>query len=121
MTVLLVLRWGGLRVTLARTVARCAGTLLGAGFVTLAVPVLRPGPPARMTLGMLAVWVCYATQWANYAFFRICITTYVVCAIALPGLREPFVAGHRAAATALGGLVALIGQIATRGSQAPCA
>lgn len=114
MTVLLVLRWGGLRTTLGRAIARCAGTLLGSGLLTLAAAVLRPSPAALVAAGLAAAWVCFTMQWVNYAALSVGVTSFVVVGFALAGLPEPVVALHRSVATLLGGAVALSGQLALR-------
>ncbi len=114
MTVLLVLRWGGLRVTLARALARCLGTLLAAAATTLFAALAQPAPATLIALGIVSAWACYALQWVNYAAFSVFITAYVVFGFAVDGLPEPVVAGHRALATLLGGVVAVSGQLALR-------
>lgn len=114
MTVLLVLRWGGLHLTLGRALARCTGTLIGVGLVTLATAAIRPSPAALIALGLLAAWYCYALQWVNYAAFTVGITAFVVFGFALAGLPEPVVAAHRAVATLIGGGLAVLGQVILR-------
>lgn len=114
MTVLLVLRWGGLQVTLGRALARCAGTLAGAGAITLFAALAQPAPGTLIGLGVAAAWACFALQWVNYAVFSVCITAFVVFGFAVAGLPEPAMAGHRALATLLGGVVAIAGQLAVR-------
>ncbi len=114
MTVLLVLRWGGLRVTLGRALARCAGTLAGAGAITLFAALAQPSPNTLIALGAVAAWGCFALQWVNYAVFSVCITAFVVLGFAVAGLPEPVMAGHRALATLLGGLIGIAGQLAVR-------
>lgn len=111
LTILLVLRWGGLRITLGRALARCAGTAAGAGATTLFAAIAHPAPGMLVTLGALAAWACYALQWVNYAAFSVCITAYVVLGFAIIGLPEPMVAGHRVLATLVGGLIAVVGQL----------
>ncbi len=114
MTVLLVLRWGGLQVTLGRALARGIGTLAGAGAVTLFAALAQPAPGTLIGLGIAAAWACYALQWVNYAVLSVGVTAYVVLGFALSGLPEPMVAAHRALATVVGALVAVAGQLAVR-------
>ncbi|MDQ2805148.1 MAG: FUSC family protein [Pseudomonadota bacterium] len=114
MTVLLVLRWGGLRQTLGRGIARCAGTMLGAGLSTALAAFIQPSPATLLTIAMLAVWICYAIQFVNYGAFSLALTTYIVLLFAVTGLPEPVTALHRALATLVGGAVALAGQLLVR-------
>lgn len=114
MTVLIVLRWGGLRVTLGRALARCVGTLAGAGAATLFAALVHPEPATLIVLIALTAWACYSLQWVNYAAFSIGMTAYVVFGFAIAGLPEPLVAAHRALATLIGGLVGIAGQLAIR-------
>ncbi len=114
MTVLLVLRWGGLRVTLGRALARGLGTLGGAGLTTLFAAVAQPPSELLMALGVIAAWACFALQWVNYMVFSVCITAYVVFGFALAGLPEPMIAAHRAMATVIGALLGVAGQLALR-------
>ncbi len=114
MTVLIVLRFGGFRETLGRGLARCAGTLLGAGLATMFAALARPSPAGVIALAALAIWACYALQWVNYGAFSAALTAYVVFIFALIGLPEPVVAVHRVIATLIGGGVALAGQVLVR-------
>jgi hypothetical protein len=102
MTVLLVLRRGGTE-TVNRGVQRIGGTLIGAGLATLIAALLRPEPPVLVVLITAAAWCAYATQWVNYGTFSISVTSYVAFLLALEGLPEAAVAGHRVTATLLGG------------------
>ncbi|HJS84609.1 MAG TPA: FUSC family protein [Acetobacteraceae bacterium] len=111
MTVLLVLRWGGLQVTLARAFARGLGTLAGALLVTLFAAVIQPPPGVLIGLGILAAWVAYAFQWVNYGALSLGVTAYVVLGFAVAGLPEPVIAAHRALATLLGAALAVVGQL----------
>jgi fusaric acid resistance family protein len=114
MTVLLVLRWGGLQVTLGRAMARGLGTLAGAGAVTLFAALAQPAPGTLIGFGLAAAWACYAVQWVNYAMLSVGVTAYVVLGFALAGLPEPIIAVHRALATVIGAVVAVAGQLAVR-------
>jgi Fusaric acid resistance protein-like len=114
MTVLLVMRWGGLQVTLGRALARGAGTLVGAGTVTVFAAFAQPGPGAVIGLGILAAWATYALQFVNYAMLSLGVTAFIVLGFALAGLPEPVVALHRVLATLAGAAIAIAGQLATR-------
>lgn len=106
MTVLLVLRRGGTE-TITRGVQRMGGTLIGAGAATLIAAVLRPDAMALVALITVAAWCAYAVQWVNYGTFSVSVTSYIAFLLALEGLPEAAVAGHRIVATLLGGLIGL--------------
>jgi hypothetical protein len=114
MTVLIVLRWGGLRLTLGRALARALGTFAGAGVATLFAALVHPAPATLIILIVITAWACYSLQWVNYAAFSIGMTAYVVFGFAIAGLPEPLVAAHRALATLVGALVGVAGQLAIR-------
>jgi Fusaric acid resistance protein-like len=111
MTVLVVLRWGGLQATLGRALARGIGTVAGAGVVTLFAALAQPGPGTVIALGLLAAWACFAVQFVNYAMLSVGVTAYVVLGFALTGLPEPMVALHRVLATLTGAATAIAGQL----------
>jgi hypothetical protein len=102
------------RETTTRAFARIAGTILGAGILTLLMAALRPSQWWTVPLIGVAVWSCYALQRVNYAALSFCITAYVVLLFGLAGLPEPQVALDRALATALGGIIALLTHAACR-------
>ena len=112
MTVLLVMRWGGLQATLGRPLARGAGTLVGAGTVTVFAAFAHPAPGTVVGLGILAAWATYAVQFVNYAMLSVGVTAFIVLGFALAGLPEPMVALHRVLATLAGAAVAIAGQLA---------
>jgi hypothetical protein len=110
MTALLVLQ-PAFRDTVTRGLARIGGTLIGSGLATVIAAALHPGPPTLAVLIVVFAWGCYALLRVNYALFAIGVTAYVVFLLALAGLPEIAVAGHRAAATALGGAFALLAHL----------
>jgi Fusaric acid resistance protein-like len=110
MTVLLILRPAA-RETAARALARLAGTLCGAGLLTLLMAFLRPPVPVLVGLIAATAWTCYAFLRVNYAIQSLAITMYVVLLFAIAGLPEPLVALHRAVATLLGGVIALLAHL----------
>jgi uncharacterized membrane protein YccC len=64
-------------------------------------------------VGLIAAtaWTCYAFLRVNYAILSLAITMYVVLLFAIAGLPEPLVALHRAVATLLGGVIALLAHL----------
>lgn len=110
MTVLLILRPAA-RETAARALARLVGTLCGAGLLTLLMAFLRPAVPVLVGLIAATAWTCYAFLRVNYAILSLAITMYVVLLFAIAGLPEPLVALHRAVATLLGGVIALLAHL----------
>lgn len=106
MTVLIVLR-ASFNDTVAFALARIAGTIAGAGAVTLALALLRPSLPYLVLLSAAFAWGCYALLRVNYAMFTFCITGYVAVLFALVGLPEQEIAFYRIVATSLGGAIAL--------------
>jgi hypothetical protein len=110
MTVLLILRPAA-RETAARALARLVGTLCGAGLLTLLMALLRPAVPVLVGLIAATAWTCYAFLRVNYAILSLAITMYVVLLSAIAGLPEPLVALHRAVATLLGGVIALLAHL----------
>jgi Fusaric acid resistance protein-like len=110
MTVLLILRPAA-RETAARALARLLGTLCGVGLLTLLMALLRPAVPVLVGLIVATAWTCYAFLRVNYAILSLAITMYVVLLFAIAGLPEPVVAFHRAVATLLGGIVALLAHL----------
>ena len=107
MTVAIVLK-PGFQQTFARSLARMAGTLLGAGVATLLAATLRPGPGTLAVLVVAFAWFCYALLNVNYGLYAVGITSYVVFLLAMVGLPETDVVIHRAVNTALGGALALV-------------
>ena len=107
MTVMLVLR-PDFTSTLTRGVARIAGTLLGAGVVTVLLAELRPGPGWLAGIVIVLCWAATALLLANYALYSVCIASLVVTLVAFTGQPEVSVAGERALYTAIGAAIALV-------------
>ena len=93
--------------TFTRGVARLGGTAVGAIGVTLLAQLLRPPPLVLAAVIVLALAAAFTVQKVNYGLFASCITAYVVCLLALGKLPVPGVAERRAAATLIGGAIAL--------------
>jgi len=106
MTTLIVLRQR-FRETLSRGLARCAGTLIGAGLATLLAASLRPGPAALTILVVVFAWLCYALLNVNYGVFAASMTSYIVFLLSFTGLPESTIATYRALNTLVGVTVAL--------------
>jgi hypothetical protein len=107
MTVMLVLR-PDFTSTLTRGVSRIAGTLLGAGVVTVLLAELRPGPGWLAGIVVVLCWAATALLLANYALYSVCIASLVVTLVAFTGQPEVSVAGQRALYTAIGAAIALV-------------
>lgn len=106
MTALIVMR-PDLAQTWSRVTQRILGTLIGAGFATLAAEALRPTPGWVAVLIVLFAWSAYGSRRANYGVFTASITGAVVFLLSLAGTPEPLNALHRLLATALGALLAI--------------
>ena len=94
--------------TFATSLARVAGTLVGAAGATLITVALSPGPFTLIVLVLGFVWCGYAFSRTNYTIFVICMTGYVVFLLALAGIPEPAAATYRSLDTVLGGVLALV-------------
>lgn len=101
MTALVVLK-PTMRETSARTLQRLAGTLAGAGLITLVAHVLVLPPAGLVALVLLFAWASFALQFVNYAAFTTSITAYVVLLLAVADAPEAQSAHHRILATAIG-------------------
>ena len=111
MTTMLVLRpdFGS---TITRGVSRVAGTLVGAGLVTLALAELRPGPDWLIALVVLLCFPATALVLANYAIYSVCIASLVVTLLAFTGNPEVATAGERSIYTVLGSVIAFVAYLA---------
>ncbi|MEA2768515.1 MAG: hypothetical protein QOD93_1477 [Acetobacteraceae bacterium] len=76
---------------------------------------LRPAesatPRAFGEVGLASPRTCYAFLRVNYAILSLGITMCVVLLFAIAGLPEPLVTLHRAVATLLGGVIALLAHL----------
>jgi uncharacterized membrane protein YccC len=98
--------------TFTRSVARVAGTLLGAAIATAIVHVWAPPASALIVLVLGLVWACYAVFRVNYALFTMCLTGYLVFLLILSGVGEMTVASLRAEYTIAGGALSLLVYVA---------
>jgi len=98
--------------TFRRSVARVAGTLLGAAIATAIVHLWSPPPAALVALVLGLVWACYAVFRVNYALFTVCLTGYLVFLLMLSGVGEMTAASLRAEYTVAGGVLALLVYVA---------
>lgn len=111
MTAVIVLK-PDFRTTVVRGLSRVAGTLFGAGLVTLAVAELRPGDVA-LTAGVVVLYVgAVALLTANYAAYSACIASLVVLLLAFVGEPAAPLAAERALYTTIGAAVALVAYVA---------
>jgi uncharacterized membrane protein YccC len=106
LTVMIVLR-PDFASTLTRGVSRIAGTLLGAGVVTVLLAEINPGPVWLAGIVIALCWAATALLLANYALYSICIASLVVTLVAFTGQPEVSVAGERALYTVIGAAIAL--------------
>jgi hypothetical protein len=113
------LAWPDFHESAIRGVNRLTGTLAGAGLMTIALALVRPGPALLAGLLLLAIWGCLAFMRVNYAPFVVCATMYVVLLFSNLGLPEPEVAWHRAQATLAGAAVAFLASLFRRALTAP--
>jgi uncharacterized membrane protein YccC len=93
--------------TFSRSVARVAGTMLGAAGATVIAHVFAPGPIALVVLVLGFVWGGYALAPTNYTTFTVCITGYVVFLMTLAGVPEVTASTHRIINTVAAGALAL--------------
>jgi uncharacterized membrane protein YccC len=102
MTAAIVLR-RDLPQAIQRGLARIAGTMAGALIASLLLLVLPENQWFRALGVALFAWAAYTLFWANYAYYAVCLTAYVVFLLSVAGLNERELIEHRAAFTALGG------------------
>jgi uncharacterized membrane protein YccC len=105
MTAMLVLR-PDFASTVTRGLSRVAGTLVGAGLVTLALAELRPGPDWLIALVIVLCLLATALVLANYAVFSVCISSLVVTLLAFTGNPEVHTAADRTFYTLAGAVIA---------------
>ncbi len=98
--------------TFAFSIARVAGTALGAAGATAIALLFAPGPVALIVLVLGCVWGAYGFRIANYGAASICITGYVVFLMTLAGIPEVTAATDRIIYTAIAGAVALCAYVA---------
>ncbi len=107
LTVVIVLK-PDFAATFTRGVARCLGTLAGAGLVTAVVATLRPGATGLVVLTLVLYWAAVTFLLANYAVFSVCVAALVVTLLGFTGQPELSLAADRSFYTVLGGALALL-------------
>lgn len=107
MTALIIMK-PDLLLTNARSIARLAGTLVGAGLATLAAGVLQPDGAWLSLLIVVSIYFAYALQNVNYALYAVPLTSYIAFILALGRTPERSIAEYRVIATAIGGVVAMV-------------
>jgi uncharacterized membrane protein YccC len=107
MTVLIVLRPDHYQ-TIERGIARMLGTIAGAALAGLIIIVATHNPWILGAGIVLFAWGSYSLFYANYAYFAVCLTAYVVLLLSLAGVSPHPLILHRIAFTAIGGALALI-------------
>ena len=113
LTVIVALRLD-LAATLAYTVARTVGTILGAA-AALAVTTLTSGPWILCVVLFLTTLMAFATRSVNYALYSAGITLTVIVLLNLVYSGGPFLAVARVIDTVIGGSLALVAAAALSG------
>ncbi len=106
MTVVIVLK-PDFAATLSRGLARSAGTLLGAGLVTLLLAALVPSPAGLIVLTVALYAASVAVLRASYVIYSVGVASLVVVLLAFTGAPAPSLAAERAFYTLLGAIIAL--------------
>ncbi|HEY3989951.1 MAG TPA: FUSC family protein [Acidobacteriaceae bacterium] len=107
MTALIIMK-PDLLLTNARSIARIAGTFVGAALATLIATTLRPDGLWLSLLIVLSMYLAYALQNVNYALYAIPLTAYIAFILAIGKTPEASTAEHRVIATAIAGAVAML-------------
>ncbi len=107
MTALIIMK-PDLLLTNARSIARLAGTLVGAGLATLLAGVLRPDGVWLSVLIVVSIYFAYALQNVNYALYAVPLTSYIAFVLAVGRTPERATAEYRVIATAMAGVVAMV-------------
>lgn len=107
LTALLVLR-PDFSSTFSRGLARMLGTMLGAVLAALVAALLARSQGILVLCDVLALYLAYATLFANYAIFSVFITMEVVFLLSFIIPQPPVTAAYRAIDTAIGGALALL-------------
>ncbi len=107
MTALIIMK-PDLLLTNARSIARLAGTLVGAGLATLLAGLLQPDGLWLSALVVISLYFAYALQNVNYALYAIPLTGYIAFILAVGRTPEKTTAEYRVIATAIAGVLAMI-------------
>ena len=107
MTALIIMKPDQL-LTNARSIARLAGTLVGAGLATLLAGVLRPDGLWLSLLIVVSIYFAYALQNVNYALYAVPLTSYIAFILAVGRTPERATAEYRVVATAIAGALAMV-------------
>ncbi len=111
MTAMIVLK-PDFRTTVVRGLSRVAGTLFGAGLVTLAVAELKPDQ-VWLTVAVVVLYLAAVSLLtANYAIYSACIASLVVLLLAFVGEPAASLAADRALYTTAGAAIALVAYLA---------
>jgi uncharacterized membrane protein YccC len=94
--------------TLARGLARIAGTIVGAVAATAIVLAVPDTPRVYLALAIIFAGLGYAAFQLNYAIFSVTVTAYVVFLLSLLGTPESTAVQNRMVATLAGGALAMI-------------
>lgn len=106
LTATLVLR-PDFKSTITRGLSRIAGTLVGAGLVTLLLAEARPDPDWLIAIVIVLCVPAVTLVQANYAIFSACIASLVVTLVAFEGQPGIAVAAERSIYTVVGAVLAL--------------
>jgi hypothetical protein len=106
MTTIIILKPDFYR-TYSGAVQRVAGTFVGVSVASLIAHLFHPGVDLLLVLVAIFSFGCFALLKVNPILFSAALTAYVVFLIAITGLPETAVTGHRLILTALGSALAL--------------
>jgi hypothetical protein len=107
MTALIIMKPDQL-LTNARSIARLAGTLVGAGLATLLAGAMRPDGLWLSVLIVASIYFAYSLQNVNYALYAVPLTSYIAFILAVGRTPERATAEHRVVATAIAGALAMV-------------
>jgi len=107
LTVCLILR-SDYGTTLSKGLARVLGTIGGVALASLLAYVLHPSPAAVVMMMLFGGWMACALFAANYTYYSVGITLYVVFSLVASGIAERTAGIDRMAATTMGFLIAIL-------------
>ncbi len=97
--------------TLARGLARIAGTLAGATLATILAAHMHLGAQSDWVFAALTTFfalLSFATNSVNYGLFSLCLTSYIVFLLSLNQIPGPEIAHRRAWCTVAGAVIAFL-------------
>ncbi len=107
LTVLIILRPDFIT-TVTRGVARFLGTILGVVLAGLLIFLIAPSQPLLAIFSIVTAYLAFSLLFANYTLFSVFITMEVVFLLTFVLPQPITLAGSRAIATTIGGVLALL-------------